>query len=183
MISWNIYEAKFLKDSSKWNSSLKRKPEICKCIKVSIGWVLGPISEITFEFGACTSGGNRPTSNAHPETFRKIFGQKFSVPVPDNFFFFWDWDRKILVDFFSKRLGVSIWRWAVASGGTCTKLKSHFWRLAPKLSLWISWYTYIFQVFASSWKNVLSNPSKTKSDVCFIKNSTRERVCVWMGKI
>ena len=65
---------------------------------------MGPIFEMSFEFGAC----NRPTSNAHPETFRKIFGQKFSVPVPDNFFFFWDWDRNILVDFFSKRLGVSI---------------------------------------------------------------------------
>ena len=49
-----------------------------------------------FEFGAC----NRPTSNAHPETFRKIFGQNFSVPVPEEKKVVWDWDRKFHVDFF-----------------------------------------------------------------------------------
>ena len=41
-----------------------------------------------FEFGAC----NRPTSNAHPETFRKKIDMKFSIPVPEEKKVVWDWD-------------------------------------------------------------------------------------------
>ena len=153
MVSWNICETEFWK---KWNARLKQKDKICECIKVSVGWVLRPISKMGFEFGAC----NRPTSNAHPETFRKKIDKNISIPVPDNFFFFWDWDWEFLFKYFSKRLWVSIWRWAVASGGTCTKLKNPLQRLASKLNLWIPWYTYIFHVFASS--------SKTRFEFRFI---------------
>jgi len=69
---------------SAWSENIK----ICKCIKISIGWVLRPISKMSFEFGAC----NRPTSNAHPETFRKKIDKNFSIPVPEEKKVVWDWD-------------------------------------------------------------------------------------------